>query len=87
MNTASESVLELLNSAEHPLPAVSIVFILKQELTDPPSRPTIYRAVEPLVAHGLVERLDNADGADHYRITDRGRAYLAGELDADELEE
>jgi len=39
--------------------------------------------LKPLRENGLVE--NTGDGL--YRITDRGRAYLAGELDADDLEE
>jgi len=37
-----------------------------------------------LVGHGLLEKVDEDRG--YYRITDRGRAYLEGELDADDLE-
>lgn len=37
-----------------------------------------------LLEHDLVERTSTGKG--HYRITDRGRAYLAGEIDAEELE-
>lgn len=33
--------------------------------------------------HELVESVDTGKG--HYRITERGRAYLAGDLDVDEL--
>ncbi len=46
------------------------------------SRNWISRRTGKLVEEGLVEAVD--DG--YYRITDRGRAYLAGEIDADELE-
>jgi len=37
-----------------------------------------------LSEHGLTERHEEAAG---YRITDRGRTFLAGDLDADELED
>ncbi|QSG08885.1 Transcriptional regulator, MarR family [Halapricum desulfuricans] len=41
------------------------------------------RRLSDLVEADLVEKVD--DGL--YRIADKGRAYLAGDLDADELEE
>ncbi|ELY80191.1 hypothetical protein C486_09305 [Natrinema gari JCM 14663] len=37
-----------------------------------------------LVDHGLLERVDEDRG--YYRITERGRQYLEGELDAEDLE-
>ncbi len=42
------------------------------------------RRLRELAEHGLLEKAEDKRG--YYRITDRGRAYLAGELDADELE-
>jgi DNA-binding IclR family transcriptional regulator len=45
---------------------------------------TISRRMDRLESMGLLERFD--DGA-HYAITDKGRASLAGELDASELEQ
>lgn len=41
------------------------------------------RLRDHLTPHELTERV----GRGVYRITDRGRAYLAGDLDAEELEE
>lgn len=38
--------------------------------------------MKPLRDHGLVE----TEGDGLYRITDRGRAYLAGDLEAEDLE-
>jgi len=46
------------------------------------SRSWISERVGKLVEGGLVEQVD--DG--YYRITDRGRAYLSGEINAEELE-
>nr|WP_243700388.1 winged helix-turn-helix domain-containing protein [Halorussus pelagicus] len=37
-----------------------------------------------LADHGLLEKVEGKRG--YYRITDRGRAYLAGDLDAEDLE-
>lgn len=48
-------------------------------------RNTVRRHVRLLAEHGLVEYYDEAAGI--YQLSDRGRAYLAGELDVAELEE
>lgn len=48
-------------------------------------RNTVRRHVRTLAEHGLVEHYDEAAGI--YQLTDRGRAYLAGELAAEELED
>ncbi len=47
------------------------------------TRQHISRRLSRLVAAGLVEKVDEG----LYQITDRGRAYLAGELDSDDLED
>jgi len=47
------------------------------------SRSWVSERTGKLVEAGLVEQVD--DG--YYRISDRGHAYLAGDLDADELEQ
>lgn len=49
----------------------------------PASRETVSRALNDLAEIGMVEKIDRGK----YRITDRGRAYLAGELGASELED
>ncbi len=46
------------------------------------SRSWVSERTGKLLEAGLVDQVD--DG--YYRLSDRGRAYLAGELDADELE-
>ncbi len=46
------------------------------------SRNWISRRIGKLVEAGLIDQVD--DG--YYRISDLGCAYLAGEIDADELE-
>ncbi|RQG94083.1 ArsR family transcriptional regulator [Natrarchaeobius chitinivorans] len=45
---------------------------------------TIDRRLPILVEHGLLEKVDEKRG--YYEITDRGRAYLAGELEKGDLE-
>lgn len=49
------------------------------------SRPTIDRRLPKLEDAGLVERYTDPQG--YTRITNRGRAYLVGELDASDLED
>lgn len=46
------------------------------------TRPHVSNRLSEFTAHGLVEKI--ADG--RYQMTDRGRAYLEGELPAEELE-
>lgn len=84
MNKASIPVLELLAEADVALSAGSIVHNLQVDLTDAPSRATIYRALDPLEEHGLVG--EEGEKSSHYRITSEGRAYLEGERDASALD-
>ncbi len=43
------------------------------------------RRIRELKTHGLLEEYDGIRGG--YEISEKGRAYLAGELDRDELED
>jgi len=47
------------------------------------SRAHVSRRMSKLAEHGLLEPTDTGRG--HYQITDKGRQYLEGELDADEV--
>lgn len=78
MNSASDPVLEFL--AEHDIAAPISVFDIELE----PSRATIERAIRDLVARGLIEA--NDEYTTHYQITDLGRAYLTGDVDASQLD-
>ena len=49
------------------------------------SKSTLKRRLPHLVDADLLEKVDDAKG--YYEITEKGRAYLAGELDAADLEE
>ncbi|ELY68645.1 ArsR family transcriptional regulator [Natronobacterium gregoryi SP2] len=49
------------------------------------SRQTVREHLMSLRTHDLVEYYDETGGI--YRLSDRGRAYLEGELDATELED
>jgi len=48
------------------------------------SHPTVKRRLPILVENGLLQKVDDSKG--YYRITDRGESYLAGDLEADDLE-
>lgn len=87
-NKASEPVLELLEDVSpYSLNASSILFNLQDATDDPPGKSSIYRTLDDLVKNGYLESEEGARGSDFYSITERGRAYLEGDLDAEELEE
>ncbi|WP_425492173.1 ArsR family transcriptional regulator [Halovivax limisalsi] len=48
------------------------------------SKSTLKRRLPELVERGLLEKVDETKG--YYEITEMGRDYLAGDLDADDLE-
>lgn len=48
------------------------------------SHPAVKRRLPVLEDHGLLRKVDDDRG--YYRITDRGRAYLEGELESEDLE-
>ncbi|RLM68401.1 MULTISPECIES: winged helix-turn-helix transcriptional regulator [Halorubrum] len=76
MNQTDDRVLELLD--ESGLILTPAVIAKNLEYT----RNWVSRRIGKLENSGLVEPVDSG----YYRITDRGRAYLAGELDASDLE-
>ena len=77
MNSATDPVLEFLEDHEIAVP----IGVLDNELS--PSYQTINDALEELEKRGFVRRDENYSS--HFRIADRGRAYLAGELKADDI--
>ncbi len=79
MTKSDDAILELLDECGIAIPPRAIAFNIENV-----SRPTIDRRLPKLEEAGLVERYDDPQG--YTRITKRGRAYLAGELDVDELE-
>ena len=76
MNQTDDRILELL--AESDLVLTPAVMARNLEYT----RNWVSRRVGKLEDAGLVEPMDSG----YYRISDRGRAYLAGDLDGDKLE-
>jgi len=79
MTKSDDAILELLDECGIAIPPRAIAFNI-----DNVSRPTIDRRLPKLEEAGLVERYEDPQG--YTRITDRGRAYLTGEIDAEELE-
>jgi len=79
MTKSDDAILELLDECGIAIPPRAIAFNIENV-----SRPTVDRRLPKLEEAGLVERYENPQG--YTRITDRGRAYLSGELDADEIE-
>lgn len=87
-NKASEPVLEILEDVSpYSLNASSILFNLREATADPPGKSSIYRTLDDLVEHKFISESEGTRGSTFYSITDRGRAYLAGEFDAEDLEE
>jgi DNA-binding PadR family transcriptional regulator len=83
MNPATDPVLEILAESELALTAGVLNHNIDREFADPPSRSSVYRTVDSLREYGLIET--SLDTDNYYVITDLGRRYLAGELDAGEL--
>ena len=77
MNQTDDRILELLDESNLLLsPAVTAVNLDY-------SRNWVSRRMSKLEDADLIEKIDGS----YYQITDRGRAYLEGKLDAEELNE
>ena len=79
MNSATDPVLEFLEDHNIAVP----IGVLDNELD--PSYQTIKRALDELETYGFILRDENYTS--YFRITEKGRQYLAGDLDAGELED
>jgi predicted transcriptional regulator len=78
MTKSDDAILELLLDTAIALPPAVIAF------NTVVSHPTVRRRLPKLLEHGLVRKADEDKG--YYEITEKGRQYLAGDLDASELE-
>ena len=78
MNSATDPILEFLDDHEIAVP----IGVLDNELG--PSYQTINDALEELEERQFVRRDENYSS--HFRIADLGRAYLVGEINADDIE-
>jgi len=82
MTAVDRDILELLyNGDEQELRLTPRVIAANTDW----KRVTIQEHLGILMDHNVIEYHDEEKGL--YRLSDRGRAYLAGELDADDLEE
>lgn len=82
MTAADDRILEfLLNEGNEPLVATPAMV----EMNIDYKIAHIRNRLRELQLAGLVEYFDEDRGA--YQISERGRSYLAGELDAEDLEE
>ncbi|PSP76166.1 MarR family transcriptional regulator [Halobacteriales archaeon QS_1_68_20] len=77
MTKADDYILELLADSDLVLSPAVVAYNIDY------TRNYVTGRLSTLTEAGLVERPDSG----MYRITETGRAYLAGELDASELEE
>lgn len=77
MNQTDNRILELLDESDLMLSPAVVAVNLDY------SRNWVSRRMSKLEEAGLIEKFRGS----YYRITPYGRAYLAGELDTDDLEE
>ena len=80
MTKSDDAILELLEESNLTIPPMAIAFNIENV-----SRPTVDRRLPKLEKAGLVKRYDDPQG--YTEITDRGRAYLVGELNVEDLED
>lgn len=78
MTGADDTILEFFYEHDLALPPAAVSFNIDFSATHVRNR------MRKLAEEGLMERVDETKG--YYRITEKGRKYLAGELDASELE-
>lgn len=79
MTKSDDAILELLDESNLTIPPMAIAFNIENV-----SRPTVDRRLPKLEEAGLVKRYDEPRG--YTEITHKGRAYLEGDLNADDLE-
>lgn len=79
MTKSDDAILELLAETGIALPPAVISFNIEV------SHPTVRRRLPKLLDHELVRKADEDKG--YYEITEKGRKYLSGNLDANELED
>jgi DNA-binding transcriptional ArsR family regulator len=80
MTKSDDAILELLDECGIAIPPRAIAFNIENV-----SEPTVSRRLPKLEKAGLVKRFSDPQG--YSKITEKGRDYLRGELDASELED
>jgi len=79
MTRSDDAILELLNDSGIAIPPTAIAFNIENV-----SRPTVDRRLPKLESAGLVMRYEEPKG--YTEITEKGRKYLSGDLNASNLE-
>lgn len=79
-----EPILEFFAESDVAAPPAVVRFNLEWKDVATPAHSTVKRRLRTLESHGLLTKVD--EDAGYYAISEVGRAYLAGELDVDELE-
>ena len=77
-------ILQFLADSGLALPQKPIYVNLKRDRKITFTQKTLKRRISDLTEKGFVRRLDIGNG--YYEITDKGRAYLRADLDADDLD-
>ncbi|WP_049895391.1 hypothetical protein [Halopiger xanaduensis] len=91
MNEVDDSILEFLDELEvDGRPVALKPGAVRYNLVDEfgmldKSLSTFSRRMDRLAEHGLLEQTEDGKGSP-YKITEKGRAYLSGDLDAADLE-
>lgn len=86
MNEVDDSILEFFAVQDDALvlsPALVWYNLHDQRNLIDKSHETVARRMRKLSKRGLLEKVDEGKG--YYQITQKGRDYLAGDLDADDL--
>lgn len=79
MTKSDPAILELFEESGLTMPPAVVSYNV-----DGVSHVTVKRRLRELENHGLLEKAEDKRG--YYRITDRGRAYLSGDIESHELE-
>lgn len=78
MTKSDDAILELLAETDIAIPPAVISYNIEI------SHPTVRRRLPKLLDYDLVRKASKEKG--YYEITEKGRRYLVGEIDASELE-
>lgn len=82
MRPSAFTVLSFLEDSQMALPPKVVCWNMKEQGIEI-GYSTVRKTLPELEEYGLVNRAAEEEG--YYRITDRGRKFLAGEIDADDL--
>ncbi|MFB6188591.1 MAG: ArsR family transcriptional regulator [Halapricum sp.] len=80
MTKSDPAILEFFEENDISMPPAVVSFNIEGV-----SHPTVKRRMPVLADNELLEKVEGKRG--YYRLTQRGRDYLAGDLDAEDLED